>query len=196
MEENSNSPTARSWNGLARRVLAALVVASGGAGAYVGAAPSAAFAAETHSNCATFDNNGNILSVTPNCSETVHFASPPSSFPGANPCTGDSGTVTINDDHSVFHVNVNGAGDLWLTGTDGGTTSFTADHPPAPSGSGTWTSWFGASMNSKSAVFHNTFNSTFHLSDGTTVTMHDTAHTTITATGVVISFDKPTLNCG
>jgi hypothetical protein len=51
-------------------------------------------------------------------------------------------------------------------------------------------------MNNRSAVFHNTFHLGIRLSDGSTVTMHDTGHTTITATGVVMSFDKPTLNCG
>jgi hypothetical protein len=165
--------------------------------AYMGPAATRALAAETHSNCATFDNSGNILSLTPNCSETVHAPSPPNSFPGANPCTGDPGTITLNDNHSVFHINVNGAGDAWLTGTDGGAASFTPDNPSAPSGSGTWTSWFGGSMNNKSAVFHSTFNLSIRLSDGSTVTKHDTAHTTITATGVMITFDKPTmtLNC-
>jgi hypothetical protein len=34
------------------------------------------------------------------------------------------------------------------------------------------------------------------LSDGTTVTMHDVTHMTMTATGAVMSFNKPTLTCG
>lgn len=162
----------------------------------MGAAPSTAFAAQTHTNCATFDNNGNLLTVTPNCSETVHTPSAQQVFPSSNPCTGDPGTVTLTDDHSVFHINVNGAGDAWLTGTDGGIASFVADSSSAPSGTGTWTSWFGGQLNNKSAVFGNTIHVGIHLSDGTTVVMHDTGHTTITATGVTKSFDKPTLSCG
>jgi hypothetical protein len=154
--------------------------------------------AETHTNCATFDNNGNILSLTPNCSQTVHAPSPPFSFPAQNPCTGDTGTVNFTDTHSVFHINVNGAGDAWFTGTDGGPASFVPDSSSALTGSGTWTSWFGSSLNNKSAVFHSTFNLTVHFPNGTTVSMHDTMHETITANGVVFSFDKPTFsaNCG
>jgi hypothetical protein len=177
-----------------RPVLLAVVVASAGIGAYMGTAPIRVLAAETHSNCATFDNNGNILSVTPNCSETFHAPPSSNSFPSPNPCTGAPGVVTLNDSHSVFHVNVDGASDVWLTGTDGGSASF--DAVSGPSGSGTWTSWFGGALNNRSSVFSSTFRVAIHLSDGTLVTMHDTSHTTITATGVVMSFDKPTLHCG
>lgn len=177
-----------------RPVMLALVVASVGASAYLGTAPMRVLA-ETHSNCATFDSNGNILTVTPNCSQTVHAAPSTNSFPGANPCTGAPGTITLNDNHSVFHVNVNGASDYWVTGTDGGTASFAAQ-PPAPSGSGTWTSWFGGRQNNRSAGFASTMHVGIRLSDGTTVTMHDVMHATMTATGAVMSFNKPTLTCG
>jgi hypothetical protein len=181
-----------------RPVMLALVVASVGAAAYLGTAPTRVLAAETHTNCATFDNSGNILSLTPNCSETVHSPSPPNSFAGVNPCTTppEPGTIVLNDDHSVFHINVNGAGDAWLTGTDGGRASFAALNPSAASGSGTWTSWFGGQLNNKSMVFGSTMHVGIRLSDGTTVTIHDTFHAMMTATGVMRSFDKPTLTCG
>ena len=153
---------------------------------------------DTHVNCATFDSQGNIQSLTPNCSETVHVTSPPSVFPGADPCTNPvtPGTVTLNDDHSVFHVNVNGAGDAWLTGTDGGTASFVADSPSALSGQGTWTSWFGGALNRQSMVMSGTMTSRFSLSDGTHVVIHDNSHATLTPNGVTISHDNPTLSCG
>ena len=179
-----------------RRVVLALVAVSVAVGVSMVAVPAGAPAAETHSNCATFDNNGVPISVTPNCSETVHAASPPNSFPGANPCTGDPGTITLNDNHSIFHVNVNGAGDVWVTGTDGGAASFVADSSSAPSGSGTWTSWFGGSLNSTNTVLHSTMHLGIHLSDGSTVTMHDTMHMTIKGMTPVVVFDKPTLICG
>lgn len=180
-----------------RPVMLALVVASLGAGAYLGTASTRVLAAETHSNCASFDNNGNITGVTPNCSETLHAAPSSVSNTSPDPCTGALGTFTMNDDHSVFHVNVNGAGDVWVTGTDGGTASFAAD-PPGPSGSGPWTSWFGGQMNNKSTVFGSTMHLTIRLSDGTSVTMHDVQHMTMTPGGAVMSFNKPTatFNCG
>jgi hypothetical protein len=181
-----------------RPMMLALTLASLGGGAYLATASTRVLAAETHTNCATFDNSGNILSLTPNCSETVHFPSPPISFPGVNPCTTppEPGTIVLNDDHAVFHINVNGAGDVWLTGTDGGSASFAALNPSAASGSGTWTSWFGGQMNKRSMVFGSTMHVGIRLSDGTMVTMHDTFHTMMTATGVVRTFNKPTLTCG
>src|SRR5215469_7066893 len=107
---------------------------------------------DTHGNCVSFDQQGNITSITPSCSETVHVTSPPQIFPAVDPCTGATGTAELDDSHSVFHINVNSADDAWLTGTDGGTASFTPDNPAAASGSGTWTSWFGAQLNQRSTV--------------------------------------------
>ena len=165
-------------------------------GAYSVTGATSALGAETHSNCATFDSNGNIVGLTPNCSETMHAAPSTISFSGANPCTGDPGTVVLDDQHSVFHINVNGAGDAWLTGTDGGSASFLPDNPSAASGQGTWTSWFGGQLNRQSTVFGSTFTARFSLSDGTRVVMHDNSHSTLTPNGVTIAFDHPTLSCG
>jgi len=178
-----------------RPVVLALAVASLGGGAYLGSASTHVLAAETHSNCATFDNSGNILSLTPNCSETVQAAPSSMSSSSPNPCTGAPGTFTMNDNHSVFHLNVNGAGDAWLTGTDGGRASFAAV-PPGASGSGPWTSWFGAGFNKQSLVMSSTIHLSIRLSDGTSVTMRDVSHLTITPGGAVISFNKPTFTCG
>jgi hypothetical protein len=174
-------------------LMGVVVTAFVAVGAYA-ALPVTNAIAETHAQCVTFDNSGNIISVTPNCSETSHFTSPPVTFSAPDPCTSTLVTVTINDDHSVFHVNVDGAGDVWLTGTDGGTVSVSGP----PDGSGTWTSWFGASLNNKSAAFTSTFNQHIQLSDGTSVAMRDIAHTTFTPNGPGVSFDKPdmTFNCG
>jgi hypothetical protein len=180
-----------------RPVMLALVVASLGAGAYLGTASTRVLAAETHSNCATFDNNGNITGVTPNCSETLQAAPSSMSSPSTDPCTSAPGIFTMNDNHSVFHINVNGAGDVWVTGTDGGTASFAAVSP-GPSGSGPWTSWFGGAINKQSQVLSSTMHLTIRLSDGTSVTMHDVSHMIITPGGPGVSFNKPTatFNCG
>ncbi len=94
-----------------------------GAVALWSAAP--ANAAETHQNCVVTDDQGNILSVTPNCSETSTYQGGQSSDPNSvNPCTGDTGTFTMYFRQNTFHVNVDGAGDLWATGTESGTVSF------------------------------------------------------------------------
>lgn len=172
----------------ARPVLAALVVASVGAGAYVGAAPMAASAAETHTNCATFDNNGNLISVVPNCTETIsQQGGQPQSMPGVDPCTGDTGTLTMNFTHQVFHLTVNGASDVWNTGTQNGTVTFTPDNSSAPSGSGSWEAWFGASLNKQNAVLHDTLNTVIHLTTGQTATFHMIDHMNFAGTGTIVT---------
>ena len=154
-----------------------------------------AVGAETHSNCATFDANGHVIGFTPSCSETVHAAPSSSVSPGVNPCTDAPGTVVTNIDRSVLHINVNGAGDAWLTGTVGGTASFTADSPSDPSGQGTWTEWFGDQLNNQSFVSGSTMTDRFRLSDGSHLVIHDNTQTRVTTDGVTTTFDHPTLRC-
>ena len=154
----------------------------------VAAGPKDARAAETHSNCATFDNQGNILSVTPSCTETIQSdGGPPQSMPAIDPCTGDTGTLTILTRRSMFHVTVNGAGDVWVTGSQNGTVTFTPDNPSAPSGSGPWASWFGGSQNNRSSVMHDTFHAEIQLTNGQKVSVHMVDHVTINGTGTVTS---------
>ena len=150
--------------------------------------PTSVGAAETHSNCATFDDQGNVVSVVPNCSETITGqGQPPQSFPTANPCNGDPGTVTITANRWVFHVNVNGAGDVWVTGTTNGTISFTPDDPSRPSGSGPSTNWFGGSLNNRNMAMTDTFMSVLRSTDGHTITVHGVDHVTFNANGTVTS---------
>lgn len=144
-----------------------------------------AAASESHVNCVTFDNNGNIVSVVPNCNEQIQDDNvPPQVSAGANPCTGDQGTQTVYTRHSTFKVNVNGAGDVWITSTQNGTATFVPNDPTLPVYAGTWTSWFGASLNSKNSVLHDTF--TFRVSDslGDTIVMHMLDHISFSATGM------------
>lgn len=165
-------------------------------GVYAVTGTISALGAETHTGCAQFDSSGNIISVTPNCSETVHAPTGLSSMPGGNPCTGAPGTVVLDDQHNVFHINVNGSGDLWITGTDGGVASFVPTDPSAASGQGSWTSWFGAQLNRQSNVFGSTLTARFSMSDGSHVTMHDNSHAQLTPNGVSITRDHPTFSCG
>jgi hypothetical protein len=170
------------------RRFAVLLAAAAFAAAAAIAAPISVFA-ETHANCATFDNFGNVLSVTPNCSQTISVqGGQPQVSPGVDPCTGDKGTLTMATTHQVFHVNVNGASDFWITGTQNGTITFTPDTIGAPSGSGPWAAWFGGGQNNQSGVLHDTFNAQVHLTNGQTVSAHVVDHFNFTPTGFVNSF--------
>jgi hypothetical protein len=151
----------------------------------------AASAAETHANCITFDSSGNVIGLTPNCSQTIsQQGGAPQSFPGANPCTGDPGTATETPSHQVYHINVNGAGDAWDSGTMTSTVSFVPDDPSKPTGSGTSTNWFGDSFNAQNSVQHFTFNVSVHFSNGQNATLHEVGHITLTPNGPGVSFDK------
>ena len=156
-------------------------------------------AAETHTNCATFDHNGNVISVTPNCSETFSSqGGPPQAMPTQNPCTGDSGILTLYTTHQIFHVNVDGAGDLWLTGTQDGTATFVPDSPLAASAAGAWASWFGGSINARNLVLSDTFNITLHSSSGQTITFHEPSHIVFSGSNPIVpvtTFDKPMGTC-
>lgn len=158
-------------------------------------------AAETHTNCITFDSNHNVI-LTPNCSMTVvQQGGQSQSFPAVNPCNGDTGMVTLGVSHQIFHININGALDAWDSGTQTGSATFTPDNPAAPSGSGTNTSWFGDSFNMQNLVQHFTMSVRFHLSDGSSVTIHEVAHFSFSASNSitpVVAFDNKTLTftCG
>jgi hypothetical protein len=157
------------------------------------AVPKGAAAEETHFNCATFDNQGGVISVTPNCSQTISIqGGTPVVQPGAvDPCTGNPGTLTLSFTHQVFHVNVNGAGDLWITGTQNGVATFVPYNTAAPSGDGPWTSWFGGSNNNQNAVYHSTLNARVHFPNGVTASLHEVFHITFSGTGTITSsFDK------
>ena len=154
-------------------------------------------AAETHQNCAVTDDQGNILSVIPNCSETSTYQGGQSSDPNSvNPCTGDAGAFTMYFRQNTFHVNVNGAGDLWVTGTENGTVSFVPDDPSAPSGTGPFATWFNFNDNNRNGNTTFTFDVEVHLSNGRIVGDHEVGHMNFSSTGAVtLSFDKPTLTC-
>jgi hypothetical protein len=152
--------------------------------------------AETHSNCIQFDSSGNVIGLTPNCTQTIsQQGGTPMSFAGANPCTGDTGTVTLLFTHQVYHINVNGASDAWDTGTSNGTASFVPDDSSKPSGQGTWTNWFGDSFNAQNFVQHFTMNFDIHLSNGQTATFHENGHVSFTPNGPAVSFDKTSATC-
>jgi len=183
------------WSKAARGVAVAVALTIGSAAGLVSAAGTAA--AETHSNCIQFDQDGNVIGLTPNCSQTVvQTGGPTQSSPGVNPCDPtDTGTVTIAISRQVYHINVDGAGDAWDTGTATGTVSFVPDVTTDVSGTGKFTNWFGDEFNANNLVQSSTFNLAVHLSNGQTATMHEVVHVTMTPSGAAMSFDKPTGSC-
>src|SRR6058998_1241674 len=114
-----------------------------------------------------------------------------------NPCTGEPGTLTAIAANEVFHVTFFTNGDeLWVTGTDEGTATFTPDDPSGVSASGHFAAWFGESLNEKNDVSHDTFNLQLRASDGSHIVAHETAHLSTNAAGVVtVNFDKMSVSC-
>jgi len=123
--------------------------------------------------------------------QTFHNAT--DSFAAANPCTGAPGTVTLTY-NGVLHFTVNKAGNLWATGTQTGDFLLVPDDPLQPTYTGHFTAWFGVSDNLQNGVDHSIFTIHGTGSDGSTLQFHDTMHLSMSASGAVVSFDKP--SCG
>jgi hypothetical protein len=123
--------------------------------------------------------------------QTFHNAT--DSFAAPNPCTGAPGMVTITY-NGVLHFTVNKAGDFWATGTQTGDFVLTPDDPTLPTYRGHFTTWFGVGDNRRNGVEHSTFSAHGTGSDGSTLQFHDTMHLSVSASGAVVSFDKP--SCG
>lgn len=156
-------------------------------------------AAETHTDCITFDSSGNVIGITPNCSMTISAqGGAPQSMPGVDPCTGDPGTLTMTVTHQIYHINVDGAGDAWDTGTVNGGISFTPDDASAPSGSGAYANWFGDSFNARNMEQTFTFAASLQLTNGQHVAVHAVGHVTFAASNPitpVVAFDDFSATC-
>lgn len=116
--------------------------------------------------------------------------------PGANPCSGASGTLAAASVNGVLHETINKAGDVWDTGTLTGTFQFVPNDPSQPTYSGHGTSWFGDSLNSQNTVNHFTMNLNLTGSDGSTITWHEVGHFSVSATGIPNNFDNVSITCG
>lgn len=124
---------------------------------------------------------------------TQTFHNAVDTFPDTNPCTGVPGTLTITY-NGVFHFTVNKAGDFWDTGNQTGDFVFIPADVSQPSYTGHFHIWFGDSINNQNQVDHMTFAVNGVGSDGSTLTFHEVAHFSVSASGMVETFDKPT--CG
>ncbi len=123
--------------------------------------------------------------------QTFHDAT--QSFPAANPCSGAPGTVTVTF-NGVFHTTQLASGEFWATSTNTGHFTLTPTDPSQPTFTGHFEAWFGVSSNENNFVTHDILNIHGTGSDGSALTFHDTMHFSVSASGVVISFDKP--SCG
>lgn len=179
-----------------KKFVIATLLAGAASGFMLASGPISAAAAETHSNCYTFDSSGNIVPLTPNCSQTIAVqGGDPLQLPMPNPCTGDPGTLTLDVKHQNFHVNVNGALDMWVTGTQNGAATFTSSDG-GPDYAGHNTQWFGEQLNRQNASAGDTINVQLTDPAGDTVTFHENDHMTITPAGAVVQFSNIVVTCG
>jgi hypothetical protein len=114
-----------------------------------------------------------------------------------NPCDGEAGQLEAIAANSVFHITTQADGDLWLTGTDEGTVTFTPSQAGGVFYSGHFTQWFGNAVNRKNEVEH--FTGTFVLkgTDGSRVTVHSKAHMSTNGRGEpTVGFEVKEVHCG
>ena len=111
-----------------------------------------------------------------------------------NPCTGATGTI-VDDEQDVFHITELADGSVHLTGHGTVSVTFTPDDPRQATYAGHET--FALSESSSERSFTTTM--TTHLrvkgTDGTSLTIREVAHLTISPNAVAVSFDKVSLVC-
>jgi hypothetical protein len=142
------------------------------------------------------DAGGNgTVTITQHAHNVVLF-----SMPTANPCTGETGTLTAVSANEVMHetfFTAPGADEFWATETDEGTATFTPDNPDGVSASGHFQAWFGVSSNNKNGVEHDTNNFNLQGSDGSHIVVHAADQTTMNANGrITVNFSNFDAHCG
>jgi hypothetical protein len=111
-----------------------------------------------------------------------------------NPCTGAVGTI-VDDEQDVFHITSLAGGTLHLSGHSTVSVSFVPDDPSGVRYEGHEA--FAFSENDSGAVSAITMTTRVRLkgTDGTFLTLGEVAHVTVTAKGVAVDFDRPSLLC-
>jgi hypothetical protein len=130
---------------------------------------------------------GAALASAHTVSVTNHFHGVIDQEQSVNPCTGESGLFTLDATNAVEHITTNDNG-FWATFTAEGTATFAPDSGPTISGH--FAVWDGENGNLQNETATGTFN--VHIDD---VTMHETIHMSLSASGASISFDRPVLVC-
>jgi hypothetical protein len=122
---------------------------------------------------------------------TEHFTGTETSA-DVNPCTGEPGTVTTTFS-GVAHSTLLANGTYHGTFTATGTFVFDTTDPALPDYTGRITVWGGENSNNQN--FAGSFTQTIHGvgTDGSRVKFHQTAHFSVSASGVLVTFDK--LHC-
>jgi len=111
-----------------------------------------------------------------------------------NPCTGVSGTI-VDDEQDVFHIIALADGTLHLSGHSTVAVTFTPDDPQQVAYEGHETFALSESSGGQTFVITSTTHVRVRGTDGSFITVQETAHLTVTTIGVVSEFDKPTLTC-
>ncbi len=125
---------------------------------------------------------------------TVHERGIDSNPGSQNPCTGAMGTVVdVYDIH--FHVTTLPDGTVNETGHDTASVTFTPDDPTQPAYEGHETYAFSQHSSDQHFVTTTTFHIRMKGTDGSFLTLRETAHLTFAPTGAQTSFDKPTISC-
>jgi hypothetical protein len=118
-------------------------------------------------------------------------------FPFANACTGAAGTVTMTFS-GVLQVTYLSSGPhgsaFHVSGTETGSGQLILTNPALPSYSGHFTSRLDTNTNPDNGTATTTVNLHAEGSDGSRLNVHLVEQFTLTATGVVVSFDH--LTCG
>jgi hypothetical protein len=167
---------------------------------------------------ASFDPNCGAPGSGP-CQSTQNLHGQSQTIYDYVPCSVDPATgvgiasrIDLTSLNEVFHINVNAAQDFWATGTlegdffiqpvqatlsapdANGNRTPTPLNPPAVAGAVTYTghfaTWFGISSNLKNGVVHSTFNISGKGSDGSTLRFHAVFHLSMSASGMVVFFDR------
>jgi hypothetical protein len=123
--------------------------------------------------------------------QTFHNAT--QSFPSPNPCTGAPGTLTLTENgvaHFTFLTSGVGAGTGWGTFTATGTLVFA--QVDGVIFTGHFTVWDGQNFNLENYAATSILVVHATGSDGSSLTFHDVAHMSVSASGITLSFDKPT----
>jgi hypothetical protein len=123
--------------------------------------------------------------------DTTHEKNGTQTFVDVLPCAGpDLFTITLTY-NAVEHESTAANGSTHETFTMTGTFTAVPVSGTGPSYSGHFTIWDGENGNAQNAAATVTF--TIHAvgSDGSHLTFHETVHFSVSASGLVVAFDKP-----
>src|SRR5262245_20199795 len=141
---------------------------------------------------ATFLLLGLLLVGAPSVfADTTHEKNGTQTFVDVLPCAGPGlFTITLTY-NAVEHESTAANGSTHETFTMTGTFTAVPMSGTGPSYSGHFTVWDGDNGNAQNVTFTTTF--TIHAvgSDGSRISCHETAHFSVSASGLVVAFDKP-----